>query len=73
MDGENLDILDVDTTVGQQILEQLENEGGLYAFVSNISTEVDYEIVVEDRDRYEEVLEQYNKGDGDEECQNETS
>lgn len=73
VDAENLDELDIETTVGQKILEQLENEGGLYAFVSNISTEVDYEIVVEDRDRYEEVLEQYNKGDGDEECQNETS
>lgn len=68
--ADTLEIMDVATTVGREIIHRFDAEDAMVLFVSNLSTEVDYEIVASDTS-YEEALALLTGSD--EECQNETS
>lgn len=68
---DKLEVMDIPTTVGQAILDKFEEQDVQTLFVSNLSTEIDYEIVY-DKGSYEEAL-AWLKGNGDEVCQDETS
>lgn len=68
--ADTLEIMDINTTVGREIIHRFDSEDAMVLFVSNLSTEVDYEIVASDVS-YEEALALLNGSDR--ECQNETS